>query len=194
MKVKAVERIGIFGGTFNPPHLGHLLIAEHARQSASLNKVLFVPAFLPPHKVGREIIDSKHRLAMTKLAIAGNRSFIVSDIEMRQRGISYTVGTLHALRAAMPQADLFLIMGSDSLAEVDGWKDPQAIRSLVRFLVYPRDDVSPSRNPDVEFIRGPVVGISSSEIRGRAARGESIRYLVPQSVERYILRHRLYRR
>jgi nicotinate (nicotinamide) nucleotide adenylyltransferase len=121
---KKTERVGIFGGTFNPPHMGHLMIAERAREAAELKKIIFIPAFQPPHKIGREIISPKHRLEMTKLAVKGNRSFEVSDIEIRQAGISYTVQTLRALRTMLPVAELFLILGSDSLAEYHSWKEP----------------------------------------------------------------------
>lgn len=190
---KKHERIGIFGGTFNPPHLGHLLIAERAREAARLGKVLFVPAFQPPHKVGREIIPARHRLEMTKLAVKGNRFFSVSDIEIRKSGISYTVDTVRMLRAMMPEAEFSLILGSDSLAEYAGWKEPGEIRVMAQLLVYARAPEPENRLPvGVDLVRGPVIGISSTDIRGRVSRGESIRYLVPATVEHYIKKHRLY--
>ena len=190
---KRAERIGIFGGTFNPPHLGHLLIAEQARETARLKKVLFVPAFQPPHKIGREIIAPRHRLEMTRLAVRGNRFLDVSDVEIRQAGISYTVNTMRFLRSQMPDAEFFLILGSDSLAEYDGWKEPGEIRSMAQLLVYPRGSGAELRlSPGVESIRGPAIGISATDIRGRVARGQSIRYLVPATVESYIRKHRLY--
>lgn len=190
---KKTERVGIFGGTFNPPHLGHLLIAERAREAAQLGKVFFIPAFLPPHKIGREIVSPMHRLEMTRLAVKGNRSFEVSDIEIRKTGISYTVDTVRILRSKMPGAEFFLILGSDSLAEYAGWKEPGEIRVMAQLLVYSRGNEMEGRLPSgVELVRGPAIGISSTDIRGRSARGESIRYLVPASVESYIRKHRLY--
>ena len=190
---KNIERVGIFGGTFNPPHIGHLLIAERARETAELKKVIFIPAFQPPHKVGREIIPPKHRLEMTKLAVKGNRWFEVSDIEMRQAGISYTVQTLRVLRTMLPGTELFLILGSDSLAEYDSWKEPGEIRAMADLLVYARGNESSNHlPPGVELVRGPMVGISSTDIRSRVSRSMSIRYLVPASVESYIRKHRLY--
>lgn len=190
---KNTERVGIFGGTFNPPHLGHLLIAERARESAELRKIIFVPAFQPPHKIGRAIISPRHRLEMTKLAVKGNKYFEVSDIEIRQAGISYTVQTLRTLRTILPGKEFFLILGSDSLAEYDGWREPGEIRAMAELLVYSRGNDSSRLLPQgVEPIRGPVIEISSTDIRGRVARGESIRYLVPASVETYIKKHSLY--
>lgn len=187
------ERVGIFGGTFNPPHVGHLMIAEHARETAQLERVLFVPAFQPPHKIGREIIAPHHRLEMTRLAIKGNRSFEVSDVEIRQKGISYTVDTIRLLRSRLPDADLYLILGADSLAEYESWKEPGEIRSQAQLLVYPRGNQPvPHASHGVEFMKGPGIGISSTEIRGRVAMGRSIRYYVPALVGSYIKRHRLY--
>lgn len=193
MKKRTVQRIGIFGGTFNPPHCGHLLMAESARVTAGLTKIFFVPAFLPPHKIGREIIPSRHRLAMTRLAVRGNRAFGVSDLEIRQKGISYTAETLRMMHSRMPDAELFLILGLDSLVEIQTWKEPDTIRDLARLLVYPRKGYDPRGGlSDVDYIKGPEIGISSTEIRGRASRGESIRYMVPDAVERYIRVHGLY--
>lgn len=187
------ERIGIFGGTFNPPHMGHLLIAERAREAAHLERILFIPAFLPPHKVGREIVSPVHRLEMTKLAAKGNRCFEVSDMEIRKTGISYTVDTVRMLRTQMPRGELFLILGSDSLAEYAGWKEPGEIRAMAQLLVYSRGNGMTNRLPSgVDLIRGPEIGISSTDIRGRVARGESIRYMVPTAVENYIKKHGLY--
>ncbi len=173
--------------------MGHLLIAERAREAAELHKIIFIPAFQPPHKIGRELISPKHRLEMTKLAVKGNRWFEVSDIEIRQAGISYTVQTLRSLRTIMPGAEFLLILGSDSLAEYDSWKEPGEIRAMADLLVYARGSDSSNRfPPGVELIRGPMIGISSTDIRSRVARSMSIRYLVPASVETYIRKHRLY--
>ena len=192
MRAKKTERIGVFGGTFNPPHMGHLVIAERARAAASLDRVLFVPAALPPHKLGRSIVSPQHRLAMVRLAISGNRFFQVSDIEVRKGGISYTVDTLRLLAQTMPHAELYLILGGDSVAEYQSWKEPSEIRGLATLLMYPRETMDRMPVAGVELLTGPLIGISSTEIRGKVARGESIRYLVPDSVARYIRSRRLY--
>lgn len=189
-----LERVGVFGGTFNPPHIGHLLIAEQAREKAALDRVLFVPAFQPPHKTGRPVTDARHRLHMVRLAIKGNRHFAVSDLEIRQGGISYTVNTLKLLKAEYPSAELFLIMGSDSLLDFPTWKSPGEIGEMADLLVYPRNRFEISGRPgvNVEVLNAPRIDVSSTEIRLKAMRGETIRYLVPSEVEAYIKRHRLY--
>ena len=188
------KRLGIFGGTFNPPHLGHLVIAEQARIQADLDRVVFVPAFQPPHKVGTGIVHPRHRLNMVRLAIRGNRQFSVSDIEIKEQGISYTVRTLELLKAQNPGAELFLILGSDSLRDFPSWKSPDAIRGLAELVVYPRRgfELSGADSRTALMLKSPVIGISSTELRMSIIRGESIRYLVPAPVEQYIRRHHLY--
>ena len=188
------KRLGIFGGTFNPPHLGHLVIAEQARIQAGLDRVVFVPAFQPPHKVGSGIVQPRHRLNMVRLAIQGNRQFSVSDIEIREQGISYTVRTLELLKAQNPGAELFLILGSDSLRDFPSWKSPDEIRDMAELVVYPRKgfEMSGEDNRTSLMLKSPLIEISSTELRMSVMRGESIRYLVPDPVEQYIRRHHLY--
>jgi len=188
------KRLGIFGGTFNPPHLGHLIIAEQARIQADLDRVVFVPAFQPPHKVGTGVVHPRHRLNMVRLAVQGNRQFSVSDIEIREQGISYTVRTLELLSVRNPGAELFLILGSDSLRDFPSWKSPDAIKGMAELVVYPRRgfELSGEDSRTAIKLKSPLLEISSTELRMSVLRGESIRYLVPAPVEQYIRRHHLY--
>jgi len=194
---KRKTQIGIFGGSFDPPHLGHLIVAEFVRGAAELDKVIFVPAFQPPHKLGNHFATTSHRVAMTRLAVRGNAMFAVSDYEIRRRGISYTVDTVKEFSRKYPHAELSLIMGLDSFHEFATWKTPEEIVLTVRLLVYPRQGFdSPSGNPfshQAEFISAPLVEISSSMIRRRVSSGKGVHYLVPEPVEKFILRHKLYR-
>lgn len=193
--IKRRKRIGFFGGTFNPPHVGHLLIAEQARENADLDMVLFVPAFQPPHKPGLDVIAPRHRLAMVRLAIKGNTAFAASDMEIKQGGISYTVNSLRTLRAREPNAEVYLLMGSDSIRDFHMWKAPEEIDDMAELLVYPRKGFEPDGETKrrVRLLKAPEIELSSTEIRLRVTRGRSIRYLVPAPVEDYIRRNRLYR-
>ncbi len=202
----AVLRIGIFGGTFDPPHVGHLLLAERAIVQLGLDRVLFVPAGTPPHKRVRRLSPAAHRLAMTRRAIAGNERFQVSTLELRRRGASYTVDTLRALGKRIPKARLFLLIGEDSLREFETWREPDAIRSLATLVVARRsrskDEARAERaHPRVTrgnrlsavvWLAGEPLDLSSSRIREEARHGCSIRYLVPDRVAEYVSRHRLY--
>lgn len=193
---KRKTQIGIFGGSFDPPHLGHLIVAEYVRAECGLKNILFVPAGQSPHKLQGPIASASDRVAMTRRAVKGNRAFGVSDGEIRRKGISYTVDTVNALVAENPGAELFLILGADSFADFSSWKSPDSIVSMATLLVYPRIGISDLKNQKyarhAEFIPAPQIEISSSVIRRRVATGKSIRYLVPEPVERYILSHGLY--
>ncbi len=208
--VRVAPRIGIFGGTFDPPHLGHLAAAEWARDQLCLDRVVFVPAGTPPHKRDRARSAAEARLAMTRLAVRGQPGFVVSDLETRRRGPSFTVDTLRALAARDPRARWYLIVGEDNLAEFASWREPEAILELATLVVAlrPRPASSAraaSRHRTTGGVRGmsrrgvvvtldnPGIDLSSSAIRARARAGHSIRYLVPAAVERYITRTRLYR-
>lgn len=193
------RRIGVFGGTFDPPHHGHLVYAERARVQLELDLVLFVPAGTPPHKRGRRLSPAARRLAMTRRAIAGNPGFAVSTLEVGRAGASYTVDTLRTLRARHARARLFLLMGEDSLRDFPAWREPEAIVALATLVVAPRPaGRSPrrARRPrggDVVWLEGEPLDISSSGIRAEALAGRPIRYLVPDRVAAYVTRHRLYR-
>jgi nicotinate-nucleotide adenylyltransferase len=191
-------RIGVFGGTFNPPHLGHLIVAESARESLNLDEVLFIPCASPPHKSSRSLADADCRLEMVRLATSGHSGFEVSDIEVQRGGKSYTVDTLRTLTALYPRAQLYLLIGIDNLLELHTWKEPEEIFSLSEVVAINRPGFDPTTvRKDylrrVTFLRYPSIDISSSEIRRKAKMGKSIRYLVPSAVETYILRHGAYR-
>lgn len=190
------ERIGILGGTFNPIHLGHLLIAQDAVEAARLDRVLFIPSATPPHKELAGDISATHRLRMTKLAIAGNECFAVDDLEIRRGGKSYSVDTLTELRRRYPRADFHFIIGADSLSELHLWKDARRLVKLCRFIAVTRPGFTgkASRLPGLKYqlLEAHPCGIASREIRVRAKRGQNIRYLVPDPVLRYIRRHKLY--
>jgi nicotinate-nucleotide adenylyltransferase len=201
-------RIGLFGGTFDPPHVGHLALAEAARESLRLDRVLFVPAGLPPHKGRARLSDVAHRFAMTRLAVRGNGAFTVSALEARRDGPSFTVDTLRALRKRAPRAHIFLLMGADSLEEFPTWRDPETILAFATLAVACRPGVAPAagRVPwrgaalrrlggaaRIAWLGNPGLDVSSSAIRARLRRRRTVRYLIPDAVARYIARHRLYR-
>jgi nicotinate-nucleotide adenylyltransferase len=192
-------RIGLFGGTFDPPHLGHLALAECARERLRLDRVLFVPAGTPPHKRGRRLSSAAARVAMTRLAVRGNPAFHVSLLEVRRRGPSLTLDTLRALRASFPGARLYLLMGADSLGDFRTWHEPDAIAALATLAVARRPGGARAgrrgaRAPRVVWLDNPGLELSSSGIRARVRAGRSVRYLVPEAVAAYVARHRLYRR
>jgi nicotinate-nucleotide adenylyltransferase len=189
-----VTRIGVFGGSFDPPHLAHLVVAEQARAQAGLDRVLWVPAQRSPLKEDPEPADAHHRLAMVALAIHGHERFGVWDGELRRPGPSYTVDTLRQLREEHPDWDLHLVIGGDSLASFEHWRDPDGIRRLARLVVYPRGEASPAPTGDrATVLDVPRLAVSSTDLRRRVAAGGSIRYFVPDAVLRYIIDHGLYR-
>ena len=205
--------VGVLGGTFDPIHVAHLAVAEEAREALGLEKILFIPAAMPPHTVDRPVSEPHHRLAMVELAIADNPAFAVSRIELDRSGPSYTVDTLERLAAsavadAEPGADaqrpdLVLIMSAEAFRDLRTWRRPERILELARLAVVPRDgfpDASraflaehfPGFEDRASFLRGPRLRLSASELRERAANGRSLRYLVPDAVAAYIGDHGLY--
>lgn len=187
-------KIGILGGTFNPIHYGHLILAEQVLGQLNLNRVIFVPTFVPPHKSNRGVISPKHRLGMIKLAVKENPHFKVSDIEIKRKGTSYTVDTLRIIKKQYPQAQLFFICGSDLVNEIPKWKDVEEIYKLAKFVLAKRPGFG-RRLSGKNFLKINVaqVDISSSLIRDLVRQGRSIRYLTPDSVVKYIQKHRLYK-
>ncbi len=187
-------KIGILGGTFNPIHYGHLILGEQVRVQLKLDKVIYVPSFMPPHKSSNGLVDAVHRLRMTALAVKKNPRFAASDIEIRRRGTSYTVETLREIKKRYPAAELFLIGGSDLVSELPTWKNIDEIFSLARFVLAKRPGFG-KRLSGRHFIKIHVaqVDISSSLIRELISEGRSIRYLTPGTVVEYIEKHRLYR-
>ncbi len=187
------SKIGILGGTFNPVHFGHLILAEQVRGQLGLDRVIFVPTFMPPHKSNSDVIPARYRFEMLRLAIGNNRAFSVSDIEIRRKGKSYTVDTLRQIKKRHPNAALFFICGSDLVSEIPSWKNVDEIYALATFVLARRPGYG-RRLSGRPFIKINVaqVDISSSLIRKLRREGRSIRYLTPNSVVKYIERHRLY--
>lgn len=190
--------VGVFGGTFDPIHLGHLLLAERAREALGLSLVLFLPAAVPPHKLTASITDGRLRREMLDIAIAGNEHFLSSDIELRRPGVSYTVDTLKELQTTYPDDELVLIVGSDTIEDIPAWHKPEEIVRLARLAAAPRPGTPmptslPIADARIEAIAMPLLDISSTDIRARVAAGLTIRYLVPAGVEAFIHFHQLYR-
>ncbi len=199
-------RLGVLGGTFDPIHLGHLLVAEQARDALGLDRVLLIPASRPPHKPGRIITGFDVRLEMMRLAVEGVDGFAVSDLERDPSLPSYTADTLRRLHAES-FAEIWLLMGEDSLSELPTWREPEEIARLARIAVYPRPGAAgtavahPGSDTHADrairepvLLDGPRLRLSSSEIRARVRAGRSIRFLVPEPVRAYIAEHGLYRR
>ena len=211
-------RIGLFGGSFNPIHLGHLRAAEEVREAMELDLVYFIPAASPPHKTGTDLAPSDHRLRMVPLATKGNRDFMVSDAEVRRSGHSYTVDTVRHFRTTLrAQPSLFLMMGSDSFAELETWKEADEIARLCSVIVHSRSAASEAESSPgalaalrrfgysknsgyyvhpsgqtLSFVTTTFLPISASAIREQLQKQRSARYLVPTDVLDYIERHGLY--
>ena len=198
-------RRGILGGTFDPVHTGHLILAQEVLWRLGLDEVWFIPTGLPWMKRDEAITDREHRRAMVELAIAGNPAFQLSTIELDRPGETYTVDTLDELRAGpMAGDELLFIMGADTLHTVARWKEPQRILEQVRLVVAMRPGhggldlgaltaIDPAAAERVMVVHMPLIEISGTELRRRMSHGEPVRYLVPDAVGEYIERHRLYR-
>ena len=197
-------KLGVLGGTFDPIHLGHLLIAEQARDELGLQQVLFVPAGTPPHKPHQVISPEHHRLAMLELALATHPAFALSRVDLDRPGPSYTADTLALLRAAWgPAVRMHFILGADSLAELLTWHQPWRLIQQARLAVADRPSCKvdlaelerglPGLQAVVDWVSMPEVGISATDIQRRVRAGRSIRYQVPAAVEAYIYTHSLYR-
>ena len=185
--------VGIFGGTFNPIHLGHLLLAETAREAYALDRVLFIPTSLPPHKPAKDLLPGLVRLKLIQLAIRDHHAFAASDIELRRSGPSYTIETVKTLHRQLPEATLFLLMGEDMLAvKWMGWAELKRLCTIVAVRRPGRR--IPKAEKAIQWLQMPQVDIASSDIRRRIKQGRSIRYLVPGSVERSIREHHLFHR
>lgn len=192
-------RLGVLGGTYDPIHLGHLLLAEQAREALALDSVLLIPAGRPPHKPDRPLSTFSDRLEMVRLSVRGLAGLSVSDLERDTERPSFTVETLRRLSSGLLAADeLWLLLGSDSLPELPTWRDPGEIRGLARLAVYPRPGAEVGHpvgrvDGEIVILDGPRVRLSSTEIRDRVREGRSIRFMVPFPVEEYIRSHDLYR-
>jgi|SRR5688572_30316016 len=191
-------KLGVFGGTFDPIHLGHLILAEQAREQLGLDKVLFIPAGDPWRKSATDVSPAAHRLAMVRLAVADNPRFEVNDCEVVREGPSYTVDTLRLLRRDLTQTDeLYLILGEDALADMPNWHDPAGIAGEAKIAYAAREGVElPNSLPLPTWrlvrIEMPLIGISSTDLRERAKQGQSLHYRVPAAVEAYIKAQGLY--
>ncbi len=211
-------RVGLFGGSFNPIHFGHLRSAEEDREALALDLVYFIPAASPPHKTEGELAPAEHRLAMVRLATKGNRHFMVSDAEIRRMGRSYTVDTArHFLQTLRQPSTLFLLMGADAFADLETWKDADTLVTLCSIAVHTRIGADESnhsagavavlkrfgyiREQDhyvhpsgqtLSFVQTTILPISATLIREKLRRKESVRYLLPTDVEEYIERHGFY--
>lgn len=195
-------RLGVLGGTFDPPHVGHLVLAEQAREQLDLARVVWVPAGEPWRKGGRAVSAPEHRLAMARLAVAGNDAFEVSTVEIERPGPTYTVDTLEALSHRDAGAALVLILGLDALLDLPNWREPQRIMELAGLAVAPRgrelppeswlESLLPGLAGRVVEVDMPRLDISATDLRRRAGEGRSLRYLVRAQVEGYIRQHGLY--
>ncbi len=199
------KKTGIMGGTFNPIHVGHLLLAENARDSFGLDEILFIPSGRSYMKQEAEILDRRERYEMTSLAIEGNPAFSISDIEVRRKGNTYTCDTLSRLKASEPETEFYFIVGADSLFSMETWREPERIFRDCVVLAAVRDDKDSDKlqgqisyleekfNARIYQITFKEIDISSTDIRMRLANGQSIRYMVPDKVISYIEEHHLYR-
>lgn len=200
------EKIGIFGGTFNPIHNGHLLMVQDAMEAFDLARVLFVPCAVPPHKRSAGLVSTVHRVAMLEAALDGNPDFELCDLEIRRGGTSYTIDTLRKLKQRYPEQELCLIIGSDTLPELCQWRDIGGILALCRIVTVARPGFELAalkrrslklkppwpRRLLKDVVAGHGLNVSSSNIRYRVAEGMTIRYLVPQAVEAYVHEQHLY--
>jgi nicotinate-nucleotide adenylyltransferase len=216
-KERAEKRVGLFGGTFNPVHLGHLRGAEQIREAFDLQELIFIPAALPPHKVMGKIIEPQHRLEMVKRAIQKNPYFSASDVELKRSGKSYSIDTIRHFRERHQSSLFFFILGRDAFLEIETWKEYQHLFSLCNFIVMTRPGFQKfSRSPLPEslipafrydqktqawvhssgymlfFKEIKFLDISSTGVRELIEKGESVRYLVPPEVEAYVREHGLY--
>jgi nicotinate-nucleotide adenylyltransferase len=195
-------RVGILGGTFNPPHIGHLVCAQEAYREFELDRVLLIPARIPPHKPVEHEPGAHHRLELCRVAVADDERFEVSDLELRRDGPSYTVDTLKELSTEAPNNELFLIVGGDIAAGLPRWREPERVLDLATLSIAKRRGTARSsidtalgglRGGDrARFFDMPRIGVSSTMVRRRVRSGQPIRYLVPDAVRAYIERHGLY--
>ena len=198
----AAPRIGVFGGTFDPVHLGHLIVAADLQHALNLDRLLFVPAGRPPHKNADIVSDDADRLAMLELAIAGTPSFEISSADLDRGGPSYTADLLETLSMTLGPADLVFIMGADSLRDLPNWHDPARIARLARLGVARRPGVAvdltavlaavPEARNRIDLVESPLIGISSTDLRRRVEKGEPITFQIPAAVEHYIFDRGLY--
>jgi nicotinate-nucleotide adenylyltransferase len=182
-----VRKIGLFGGTFDPPHIGHLILAEEARAKAGLDQVWFLPTYIPPHK-SRRVTDPHHRIEMVSRAIASNSAFSLSLIEHERKGLSYTVDTVEALKKDYPNEAFFFLLGGDMVNDLPNWYRVEDLIKLVTFVAFDRSGfpLDPLPNLNILYAEMPTIDISSTLIREKIKRREPVRYYLPESVKDYI--------
>lgn len=191
-------KVGIFGGTFDPIHLGHLILAEQAREMASLDQVWFIPAAEPPHKLDKQITTAAHRVQMVHLAVQHHPCFHLSTMELEREGPSYTYDTLQVLRESHPGDQFYLLVGADMVKDLPNWYKIKEILQFVQVIGLGRPGVEVENLPlmvqkRLHWIPDAIeINISSTEIRQRLRQGKSVRYLIPESVYQYVREHRLY--
>jgi nicotinate-nucleotide adenylyltransferase len=191
-------KLGIFGGTFDPVHHGHLIVAEYVREKVGLDRVVFIPTMISPHKLDSPVTSAADRMAMLREGVKANPFFEVSDIEIERGGVSYTVDTIRQMESDHPGDEFFLLIGADNLLEFQSWKEPGEIvrRTTIVVMNRPGFAAAPSFAgipKDIIQCSVPSIDISGTEIRRRVRKGLPVSYLVPPPVSRYIERHRLYR-
>ena len=186
-------RFGVFGGTFDPPHIGHLVAAQDALTVLNLDRVILVPAAVPPHKLDRTLTSAGTRLELIRAAVTDDARFEIDDIELRRAGPSWTVDTLREFRARWPEARLHLLVGMDQFADFASWRDPEEIARLAQIAVLSRAGAAALAGANAIPVAVTRIDITSTEIRRRVADGLPIRYLVPAAVESLIARYGLYR-
>ncbi len=200
-----MEKIGIMGGTFDPIHYGHLVLAEQIRTQFELDRVVFIPAGRPPHKQDMDITSSHHRYSMTLLATITHPYFEVSKIEIENKNVSYTINTIRKLKSMYnSNTELYFITGADALNELETWKEPEELLKLCRFVAATRPGIDVKKlkekieylnkkyNSQIIITDVPALAISSTDIRKRIKSGKSIKYIIPETVEHYIYKNNLY--
>ncbi|MBN2090059.1 nicotinate-nucleotide adenylyltransferase [candidate division KSB1 bacterium] len=192
-------KLGIYGGTFDPIHTGHLILAESVRSQLKLDKILFIPAAIPPHKTESKITSPEIRYEMLQLAVADNPYFQVSSLEIQRTGVSYTINTIKTIHEQMQlqREELYFILGADNILGFPTWHKPDEILELCHIVVLPRPEIDlknihPMLQNKIIIVKTPIIEISSSVIRQLSKQGRSIRYLVPESIFQYLQRNQLY--
>ena len=201
----SISKIGIMGGTFDPIHIGHLFIAEETLERLGLDKILFIPAGVSPHKLNNNTTDPQHRFIMTAIAVNSNENFYLSSIEIDRKGPSYTIDTMKTIKELLPpNIELYFITGGDTFIDLETWKDYEMLLEQINFVVFTRagfDNELLDRkiklfkdkyNGKISKISIPLLEVSSTDIRERVRQNRTIKYLIPEAVEDYIKKHKLY--
>lgn len=187
-----MKKVGILGGTFDPPHYGHLLIANEVLSALQLDEIWFMPNHVPPHKKRPELVNDEHRLQMLKLAIGGNPAFTIQPLELEREGPSYTIDTMKMIKAEYTDHLFFFIIGADMIEYLPKWHKIDELLKLVEFVGVERPSYNQQTNYPILYVDVPAMNVSSSMIRARMKSGKTVRYLLPDSVIQYIEENQLY--